>query len=279
MKKIGLAGVVVFYNPDCNVKKNIYSYLDEVDKLYVIDNSNISNAKMLPKSNKIEYICYGENKGIAYALDDACRKAINSKYKWILTMDQDSYFEGDNLKILKSNLNYVDKNIGILSPYHHTKLNEPKCEDRYDNPCGVITSGNILNLDIYQSVGGFKTWLFIDGVDIEYCLNIRKHGYLILRDNFSILEHNLGNIFYGKLFGKQIICTNHNYIRRYYIMRNDNYIYDMYKDFDLIYSSSTKSQKEAILGIIFFEKDKIKKLFYSIKGYIDYKKGKKGKLK
>jgi rhamnosyltransferase len=274
-----VAGVVVLYNPPKNIKENINSYLKEVKRLYVVDNSNNNNQALLPKSSKIEYIPYNENKGIAYALNNACRLAIKAKFQWILTMDQDSIFKGDNLaKLIDDTNNFDYQKVAIISPYQETKLNEPKCQDRYDYPVGVITSGNLVNLDIYQKIGGFKDWLFIDGVDIEYCLNARKSGYLILRDNESILFHNLGDIFYGNLFGKRIICTNHSYIRRYYIMRNDNYIYDMYKDFDSIYSQSTKSQKEAIEGIVFFEKDKFRKLYYSLKGYLDYKNNIKGKL-
>lgn len=274
-----IAGVVVLYNPPKELKENIKSYLESVSKLYVIDNSKCNNENLLPKSRKIKYIPYYENKGIAFALDEACNLAIKNNYEWILTMDQDSRFYKNNLNKLINDISTNNSTkIAIISPYHETKLNELKSKDRYDYPVGVITSGNLLNLKIYKKIGGFKIWLFIDGVDIEYCLNARKNGFIILRDNQSVLHHNLGDIFYGNLFGKKILCTNHNYIRRYYIMRNDQYIYDMYKDFDPVYAESTRNQKEAIVGIIFFEKHKLKKLLYSLKGYIDYKKGIVGKI-
>ena len=35
-----LAGVVVLYNPDQKVLDNISSYIDELDVLYLVDNSN-----------------------------------------------------------------------------------------------------------------------------------------------------------------------------------------------------------------------------------------------
>jgi len=34
-----IAAVVVLYNPDKNILKNIDSYINSVDKVYVIDNS------------------------------------------------------------------------------------------------------------------------------------------------------------------------------------------------------------------------------------------------
>ena len=39
MKKIKLAGVVVLYNPDDNYIDNINSYINDIDLLYIIDNS------------------------------------------------------------------------------------------------------------------------------------------------------------------------------------------------------------------------------------------------
>lgn len=40
-----LAGVVVLYNPDQKVLDNISSYIDELDVLYLVDNSSVDNSK------------------------------------------------------------------------------------------------------------------------------------------------------------------------------------------------------------------------------------------
>ena len=40
---VKIAGVVVLYNPDDNVRTNIDSYINELDILYVVDNSPIPN--------------------------------------------------------------------------------------------------------------------------------------------------------------------------------------------------------------------------------------------
>ena len=45
MKKI--AAVTVLYNPTKKIIQNISGYIDKVDKVYVIDNSNDSNEKLL----------------------------------------------------------------------------------------------------------------------------------------------------------------------------------------------------------------------------------------
>ena len=88
-----VAGIVTLYNPDNEVKKNIESYLSDLDKLYIIDNTpNKDNKQVIPSSNKIVYLPQDDNVGVATALNIGAKKAINDKYNWLLTMDQDSIF-------------------------------------------------------------------------------------------------------------------------------------------------------------------------------------------
>ena len=100
-------------------------------------------------------------------------------------------------------------------PWHNTKLDIVKSEDDIDYPLQVMTSGNLVNLDIYQKIGGYNEDYFIDGIDIEYCLRIKKYNYRIVRLNNIEIIHDLGDIEYHKFLGKTYLCTNHNYIRNY----------------------------------------------------------------
>ena len=93
-----------------------------------------------------------------------------------------------------------------------------------------MTSGNIINLDIYKCVEGFKEWMFIDCVDFEYGLNVRKQGYTIKQINTVFLDHELGDYEIKYFLNKKIFCDNHSALRRYYIVRNSFYLYDLYHD-------------------------------------------------
>jgi len=278
-KKNGLAAVVTFYNPTDDDIKNIDTYIDDVDKLYIIDNTEgESNINRIPSNKKIDYRFKNDNVGVATALNIGAEEALKDGFKYLLTMDQDTSFNDNTLKVLKEDLQNIDMSkIAILTPWHATKLRLDKPVKRFDLPDDVMTSANILNLDIWQELGGFKDWLFIDGVDIEYCLNIISHGYYILRDNSVEVEHNLGDLFYRKIGHHMFLCTNHSPIRRYYIMRNYHYILDMYRGFNPGYCYSLVSQKHNMVGVLLFEKKKIKKIKMYLKGYKDYKKGIKGK--
>ncbi|HIT37776.1 MAG TPA: glycosyltransferase [Candidatus Onthousia faecipullorum] len=289
-----IAGVVVLYNPDENVKKNIDSYINNLDILYVVDNSPEpnDNAKYY-KGKKIKYISNHGNKGIAYALNVGAKEAIKEKSEWLLTMDQDSSFKDDSLSkmigflkelktnnIMSSALNLKYDNLGVISALQRTRLNKDEKLKGIDYPLVVMTSGNIINLDAYKKVGGFKDWLFIDAVDFEFCLNIKKHKYDIIQYNEAELNHNLGYINEYNFLGKTVYVTNHSAIRRYYITRNRHYLYDLYNEDFLDYCSIELGRtKKELLKIILFEDNKWNKIKAIYKGYKDYKRGIKGEMK
>ncbi len=278
MKSTKIAGVVVLYNPTDKDISNINSYISDIDILYVIDNSINNNEKRLPKNKKIKYIFNNENQGIPKPLNTAANLARKLGYSWLLTMDQDTHFNDGVIKEIKKRiLEYDTEKIGIITPWHKTKLKVKKPTDKVDHPLDVMTSGNFVNLDIHKKINGFKEFLFIDGVDIEYCLNLKKHGYDILRFNDLEIDHNLGDIFYKKFLWKDLLITNHSAMRRYYQCRNYHYIKDMYKNDFKDFCNVLVKVKSTILGIILYENQKLNKIKAYYKGYKDYKNGRRGK--
>lgn len=271
-----VAGVVVWYNPSEDIKNNIFNYIDDIDKLYIIDNSEFETN--YPKNKKIGYIANKENLGIAKALNIGIQKALSDGYNWLLTMDQDSKFQKDDLKKM---IQYIENNdmkkIGIVSPWHKTKMHKEKTKDKIDYPLDVMTSGNLLNLKITKKIGEFKEEYFIDGVDMEYCLRLNKMGYKVLRLNDIELEHNLGDIFYREFLNKEMLCLNHNYLRVYYKVRNYRYIKKEYGDLYPEFCNRIVKIKSLIWCITFYEKDKFKKLRSVYLGIKDFKKGISGK--
>ena len=284
-------GVVVLFHPEQDLLDNIKSYITELDKLYVIDNTpEVDNSNMFKNIKKIKYIPLKENKGIAYALNIGAKEALKDKADWLLTMDQDSSFENNALKNMKEFItNYSSdkfykemigakfESVGIVSPYHMTKRNENIFLVGFEKPLEVMTSGNLVNLKAYQKVKGFKDWLFIDCVDFDFCLNLRNHNYEIIQLNFCRLKHGLGNIKEKRLLNKKIYADNHSAFRRYFIARNRHYLYDLYnKDFPDYCKLELKQTRKELIKIWMFEKNKIKKTKAIYRGYRDYKKGIKG---
>ena len=280
-----LAAVVVLYNPDEKILQNINSYIDYVDVVYAVDNSSADNSGSL-QSDKIVYLANGENKGIAYALNRGAQQAVSDGYDWLLTMDQDSTFQNDGVDKMKQFLlecksgknQYDYEKIGLITPFHRTLFNENDHLEEIDSPAVVMTSGNIISLDAYKKVGGFKDWMFIDAVDFDYCLNLRDHGYDIWRLPQVELKHNLGDVVFKTFRGKRYYGLNHSPIRRYYIVRNRHYFCDMYEDrYPGFCGAERLSTRAEVKGILLCEKQKLKKLLAMFRGYLDYKKGVKGK--
>ena len=267
---IKLAACVVLYNPDDTIFENILTYGNYVDKLIVIDNSLKKNNFLIDKLNeifesKLVYIDNNDNLGIATALNQACDKAIELQFKWILTMDQDSSFINfDHYKKCLEKVQNVN-NVALLAAntdkegYSNFDINECSCNYREDK-FSVITSANIVNLEYFEEIGRFNDKLFIDMVDYDYCLriNIKKFKILYFPDVF--VEHKLGevhlrtNIFTRKKKYK----TEHNAQRAYYISRNSLYLSKNYgkyfsKEFGMLH----------ILNIVFIH-DVTKILLYEI---------------
>lgn len=277
---LSLAATVILYHPTDADLTNISTYLDDVDRLFVVDNTEgENNASRLPASDKIKYIWKNENLGVAAALNLAATLAEKEGYTWLLTNDQDTSFRAGVLPALKHHAATVDNSlIAIVAPWHKTKLKSRRPRKNPDYPHDVMTSGNLLNLAIWEKLGGFDEDLFIDGVDLEYCIRLKKFGYKIFRDNSLEIDHNLGDLFYGRVRQFVFLCTNHPPIRRYYMMRNAHYLLDRYRDFDLSYCIELcAAQKRNMIGVLLFEKNKFAKIKMYLRGYRDYKKGIKGK--
>jgi rhamnosyltransferase len=278
-----LSGTVVLYNPGVSVLDNIRTYIDEIDLLIIVDNSEIQNKKLLSKlkkyGKKIQYISFGENLGIAKALNTAAKLAIEKGFSHLLTMDQDSFFDKKNISILKKTaLENSNKSFSVIAPVF--TLKNESSDIRINHSAiftevkSVITSGCILNLEAFNSSGGFCEKLFIDQVDHEFCLRARKHGYKTYIIRYCFLNHKLGDSESIKILFFKTRVTNHNYIRRYYMTRNRLYLAAHY------WSEIPETIRKMItdnLKIIFFEKEKFKKIRSVIWGFLDFLFGHYGK--
>lgn len=278
-----ISAVVVLYNPDKNVLQNIYSYIDVIDILYAVDNSDQKNSDLIAsllKHPKIHYIDNDGNRGIAQALNTGAIKAIEQGYAWLLTMDQDSRAHP---AMLEHMIQYIHNNqvdeISIVAPFHANiyHSNFPS-KEAYTPVLTTMTSGNLLNLNVYNKIGGFLEELFIDYVDNEYCLRSHLHNYKIIQINQAILHHNLGDLKKHRLLWKDVYSTNHSPLRRYYIFRNRCKIISLYGTYFSKYNKYEISRFFVdIIIVLLYEQHKQAKLKMMLRGYMDCKRGIVGK--
>lgn len=263
--------------------QNIRAYSNSVAVVYVVDNSEDAAARGNSKPDvpaNVTYIHSGGNLGIARALNMAAERAIQEGYAYLLTMDQDSKAPDTMIERLLSCLRVFDPStIGIISPVHQVE-NAPLV---HTEPCkevsSVMTSGNLLNLEAYRAAGPFLEDLFIDEVDHEYCLRLQARGYKVVQSGLAVLEHALGRFKVHIVGGRRYLISNHAAIRRYYMTRNRLYVMNRYKkQFPALCRERMHILLHDLLGIVFFESDKINKLTMAWKGYRHYRSNKLGKL-
>lgn len=84
----------------------------------------------------------------------------------------------------------------------------------------LIASGCLLSLDVVREVGPMREDLFIDHVDLEWCLRARRHEYTLFCEPRTLLPHHLGDklrrVWY---FGWRNVHL-HSPLRNYYLVRN-----------------------------------------------------------
>ena len=154
--KMKLAGAVILYNPPENIIENILTYINDIEKLYIFDNSHQKKIIIPDKIlNKSEYFHSGNNEGIARRLNQAMANAKKDGYDYLLTMDQDSSFKKGELEIYKQLINEEnDKPLISMYGVRYFELNKFNVETKINNQI-LITSGSIINISIALKLKGF----------------------------------------------------------------------------------------------------------------------------
>ena len=281
-----IAGTVILYYPDDNVIENISSYLNSVDILYIVDNTEMPISEITDALKKIPNTIYlhdDENKGIAARLNQVSDLASKDNYDWLLTMDQDSSFpNGTLINYLKCTNEFEGKEkvsmFGINYGEHVADLNV--CNSIKVNH--LITSGSLLNLKLLSAIGGFDEKLFIDEVDFEYCLRSVSTGFNILQFPNIFLFHNLGQTSFHHSFKTTKLTSRvlHSPVRLYYMTRNFLYVQSKYREtFSGEINLRRKILFNRIKNNILYNKERFKVINFVLKGFRDYKRDRMGKLK
>jgi rhamnosyltransferase len=217
--------IVVTFNPDARLAGNLAAIARQVDRVVVVDNGSTGP---LPDEPAAEWIRLGENLGIAAALNRGVARAAALGYRWVLTMDQDSRVHPgllaglidvyaacpfrDEVAVLAANFTDVARNrlfVGFPS------IGRPFVEQAV-----AITSGSLVRLDAIHDAGAFRDDYFIDFVDHEFCLRLRRRGWRIVYSRRPLLDHAIGDPVRHELAGLKPATSNHSALRRYYITRN-----------------------------------------------------------
>ena len=222
--------IVVTYNPEqALIDSQFESLVNQVDGVIYVDNAS-SNATVFPISEKVIILRNQVNEGLGRAQNQGLQKAKEIGVDYILLLDQDSVLSENTVRcLLQELLRYEERegHVGAIGPIIasafdnrdapgvvHLGLTIGTAQIKGTMPVTYnIASGSLIPLTVIDKVGGLEEKLFIDGLDVEWCLRARSYGYRILITDAARLYHRLGE-------GKKDRVLNHSTFREYYIVRN-----------------------------------------------------------
>lgn len=268
---MNLCSATVWYNPDKSCVENILTYSSAVGKCYIIDNSSFDNGILAAQIKNCVYISNLDNLGIATALNIGCKKALADGFEWCMTMDQDSSWEQTELEKYLTAISSLQSDVCVsfVPVISFSNYGERTTKITKD-----ITSGNIICLSAWKSVGKFYEPFFIDEVDFEFCYRLLEAGYEITQINSAYMKHQLG--VEKKSF---LPLLRHNGLRLYYMIRNILFIKKLHPHYfksekysRLLFKRIFRITFEGIFCL------RLKNILYLIRAVLDYKKNHLGKF-
>jgi rhamnosyltransferase len=279
--------VIVTRDPDARFRARFNPFADQVDRVLVVDNRS-QNAglaavdEFVNSQRNVALLSNADNVGIAAALNQGCQFAIEQGASWVLAFDQDSVPDRNLIARLTSEWRMLtDPNrVGLIgvnfeSPGGKTLL--PPGSGMVDARV-VITSGSLLNVDAWQKAGPFREDFFIDEVDHEYAIRLRRNGWQVKVTRQVLMTHAMGSPSGPRLGGWQPLLSHHSALRRYYMARNRVLLAREHIGFEprFVVSQLARSLRESAT-VMLFEPQKTAKLLAMLRGVVDGLRGRSGR--
>jgi rhamnosyltransferase len=240
MEKVGC--VMVLYNPNWDITTKAFeSIKSQVNEIFVSDNSDYKDTNIEDMYSNIVYHFMNGNSGIAAAQNVGIEYFKKKEYDYIIYLDQDSIAPQNlvfNLLATFKGLISDGIKIGAIGPRPYNRGENKKYKGsikkgrRYSENITEVTelisSATLVSLGAIKSVGNLDAYLFIDGVDHEWCWRATElGGYRFFIDETVLLSHQLGegdrNFFFKKVAIPTPFRTYYQY-RNYFILIKRNYV-------------------------------------------------------
>lgn len=276
--------VVVTYNPGADLVRNLQALRSQIGEVLVVDNgsNNVEAVRTAVAATGCLLEENGSNLGIAAALNRGVARALAKGSSWLATFDQDSLLPEHAIReLLAQHARHPQRQeIGIVVPRHRDRGTQADYFIAADiiSQDGLwrvvrcaITSGSLIRSEVLRAIGGFEEKLFIDSVDHEFCLRMRKRGWMVAEYGGVIMEHSVGAATVHKLLGMRVTPSHHAPIRRYYITRNLLEVSVRNLFFDPVWSLKALMQLAAGMVVsVTYERDRLAKFLANLAGARDF---------
>lgn len=275
--------VIVTHYPEQTIGESLVRLAQQVPRFVVVDNSSAEDQRAWLRQYCAalggQLLENEENLGIAAALNRGIAFVRQQpSARWVLLFDQDTIvFEGFLGGIGAALGDYPEpERVAVVGANYQRPNNEPRFSVDHDPLClwkrvtYVITSGSLVSLDAISGAGDMREEFFIDAVDIEFCLRLAAYGFVVLRTNRVLMEHQVGAYEVHRFLGISSETTNHAAARHYYMARNQTIVIKEYLFRNPRYAMTMIHYRlRTLIGIALFETDRISKARYNIMGLLD----------
>ena len=288
-----ICAIVVTYFPKAGCADNLAALAPQVGKLLIVDNGSSAESfapvEAAARQLGAVVVRHGSNLGIATALNTGLTYAREHGFRWLATFDQDSSSTPGMIAEMARAFAACPQpeRVAIVAPCHVERRLGLTVRDGATEASGdgwnlvlcAMTSGNLLNVAIASATGGFDDSLFIDYVDHELCLRLRRHGYWILEATRAKLLHSLGSMERRQFLFMRVSVLNHPVVRYYYRSRNRLIVWQRYwrQEPSWVIRDIRRFLFET-LYVVLYEKHKGAKLPMILRGVRDGTRGVRGPL-
>lgn len=220
--------VVVSYNGSQNIEQTVDALRRQVGHVHIVDNGSDAEClgvlESLEQKPRVTVERLAENRGVGDALNRGVQRARQMGCAWLLTMDQDSVVDDSLMEAYRV---AVEQNPGwvCLAPRITTSIHR---KDAVGGSIScAITSGNLVRVSLFDQIGLYDESFFVDCIDFDFCLRLRRAGYAVYRVPDALMQHQLGEAVDLPAAVGQYYSL-HSPLRRYYMSRNFMYLAERY---------------------------------------------------
>lgn len=172
------------------------------------------------------------NRGIAAALNRGIALALDAGAEYVVTFDQDSHVPEGFIAALRAASDRArsdGERVGAVVPEYFAGVRQARgsVSAPYSAGTDVIQSGMLIPATVMHAVGRLREDFFIDLVDTEFELRLRRAGYRVIAAHGTRLPHALGSKYRREILGRTVRLpgipaelTLSNPFRYFYRVRN-----------------------------------------------------------